>query len=388
MTSMPTRLLKLRKCPDGYYRTSWWDDNGTHRQKSFGRNKARAQTKFGRFYAEWQNDDGVRNACEVRPVTINEAWARFKPWAVEYYRRADGSATGQAANIGYAMRPVLDMFGDLRADQFGPKRLEAVQAAMVDAGCCVNVINERVRKIRQVWKWLVAQELVPAGVWHGLQAVASVRPGRTAARVTEPVGPVPEEHVWQVVEHVPGVVGAMIQVQFWTGARPGEVCIMRPVDLDMTGSVWIYSPPQHKTSYRQKRRTVMLGPRAQDVVRPLLAGKGTSAYLFSPRDAETERNAACATHRHQPVEKPATTRRVQRRYTPTAYARCIRRICDEHAIPRWSPNQLRHNAATRLRKAFGLDVAQVVLGHAKADVTEVYAELDMGKAVEAMERAG
>jgi integrase len=55
---------------------------------------------------------------------------------------------------------------------------------------------------------------------------------------------------------------------------------------------------------------------------------------------------------------------------------------------RWHPHQLRHNAATRLRKEFGLDTARAVLGHASAAVTEVYAEMDGAKAAEAMERVG
>jgi integrase len=58
------------------------------------------------------------------------------------------------------------------------------------------------------------------------------------------------------------------------------------------------------------------------------------------------------------------------------------------AIPLWHPNQLRHNAATRLRREFGLDVARAVLGHSSPAVTEVYAELDGAKAAEAMERVG
>lgn len=55
---------------------------------------------------------------------------------------------------------------------------------------------------------------------------------------------------------------------------------------------------------------------------------------------------------------------------------------------RWSPNQLRHNAATYLRKQFGIEAARVVLGHASADVTEIYAELDLAKAAEIMGRVG
>ena len=52
------------------------------------------------------------------------------------------------------------------------------------------------------------------------------------------------------------------------------------------------------------------------------------------------------------------------------------------------PHQLRHNAATRLRKEFGLDVAQVVLGHKRLEVTQVYAERDLDRARDVMSLVG
>lgn len=55
---------------------------------------------------------------------------------------------------------------------------------------------------------------------------------------------------------------------------------------------------------------------------------------------------------------------------------------------RWQPNQLRHAAATAVRARFGLEATQVVLGHAKADVTQVYAERDLAKAREVMREIG
>ena len=43
---------------------------------------------------------------------------------------------------------------------------------------------------------------------------------------------------------------------------------------------------------------------------------------------------------------------------------------------RWSPNRLRHTAATEARKRYGLDAAQAILEHADAGVTQIYAERD------------
>jgi integrase len=57
-------------------------------------------------------------------------------------------------------------------------------------------------------------------------------------------------------------------------------------------------------------------------------------------------------------------------------------------VDRWSPNQLRHTAATQIRREFGLEAAQVILGHSKADVTQVYAERDLAKGAEVARRIG
>jgi len=54
----------------------------------------------------------------------------------------------------------------------------------------------------------------------------------------------------------------------------------------------------------------------------------------------------------------------------------------------WSPNQLRHSAATEIRLRFGLEAAQVALGHSKAEVTQVYAERDWTKAAAVMREVG
>ena len=53
-----------------------------------------------------------------------------------------------------------------------------------------------------------------------------------------------------------------------------------------------------------------------------------------------------------------------------------------------SPSRLRHTAATQVRKEFGLESAQIILGHSAADVTQVYAERDLSKGIEVANRIG
>jgi site-specific recombinase XerC len=60
----------------------------------------------------------------------------------------------------------------------------------------------------------------------------------------------------------------------------------------------------------------------------------------------------------------------------------------ERVIPRWFPNQLRHNFATRMRKEFGLEVTRVLLGHTSVATSEIYAERDSQLAASIVAKIG
>lgn len=82
---------------------------------------------------------------------------------------------------------------------------------------------------------------------------------------------------------------------------------------------------------------------------------------------------------------PFPTRRPGRRFSTGSYRRSIRRAIDAYnatktdpadKIETWTPHRLRHARGTEVRSRYGLEAAQVALGHAKADVTEIYAQRD------------
>ncbi|HRQ73988.1 MAG TPA: tyrosine-type recombinase/integrase, partial [Phycisphaerales bacterium] len=66
-----------------------------------------------------------------------------------------------------------------------------------------------------------------------------------------------------------------------------------------------------------------------------------------------------------------------------------RELAEWRRTHRWHPHQLRHSAATRIRREFGLEAAQLVLGHSSAVITDaVYAERDQTKVAEVVRRVG
>lgn len=192
-------------------------------------------------------------------------------------------------------------------------------------------------------------------------------------------------------------VAALVDLQLLTAARGGELVGLRPIDLDTTGDVWVARPADHKGAWRNKARAIYFGPEAQRILAPFLAGRGTHDYLFSPAEAEAERRAKLHAERNTPLScgnRPGSNRREQpakqpgRRYTSNSYRRAIEYACKKQGVPVWTPHRLRHTAATRIRKRFGLEAAQIMLGHAWADVTQVYAEVDEAKAVEVARKIG
>ena len=59
-----------------------------------------------------------------------------------------------------------------------------------------------------------------------------------------------------------------------------------------------------------------------------------------------------------------------------------------YSIDQQQETVLRHSLATEVRREFGLEACQVVLGHARADVTQIYAEKHQALAAEVALKIG
>jgi integrase len=359
-----------------------------------------SRAEYDRLIAEWLAHG--RRFAPGGDATVVELMVAYLRHVDAYYVK-DGRPTSEPATIRLALGPLDALYGHTPARDFGPLALKAVREAYVAAGLCRTEVNRRTRHVVRFFAWCVEHERVPASVHHALKAVPGLRKGRCAARESEPVRPVPDGMVDAIRPHLARQVWSMVELQRLTGMRPGEVCLMRTMDLDTSGRVWEYTPGRHKTEHHGRGRTVYLGPRAQEVVRPWLR-TDLAAYLFSPAEAEAERHAARGSARKSRVKPYELARRrrtrpraVADRYSVRGYHLVIARACDR-AFPhptlagiaeadltpdqqaklkawrkahRWHPNRLRHNAATRLRREFGLDVARVILGHSSPAVTEI-----------------
>jgi integrase len=374
---------------------------------------AASREAYKRFVARYIERGGTVDGEDPRDTTVLEVMAVYVRFARNYYRK-NGQLTSEFRLICEACRFVKPLYGQARAVEFGPLALKAVRQTMIDAGHCRNHVNKNISRIKRMFKWAAEEELIPGGVAQSLWAVAGLRKGRTAARESAPVQPVDDEIVEATLPHLPEVVADMVRFQRLTGCRPAEVCGLRPCDIDRSGDVWRYQPESHKTEHHGRTRLIFIGPKARGVLRRYLT-QDAQAWCFRPIDSEEKRRATRHSVRRTPLNsgnrpgsnrKQGAKRRPGDRYNTNAYRRAIHRGCDQaypapdeiaadptklaawQSAHRWSPNRLRHSAATEIRKRFGLEAAQVVLGHSAADVTQVYAERDYALAARVAKEVG
>ena len=377
--------------------------------------------KYYRLLAEHAVQNAPAEAKLGAPSrTVADIILAFADHASKHYRLPDGMISDEVENLKVAIRPVRKLYGSTSAHDFGPLALRAVRDDMIASGLARRSINDRINRVRRMFRWAASVEFVPVAVVQALETVAGLQEGRSEARETDPIGPVALEVVEETLPHLSRPVAAMVRLQLLTGMRPGEVCGMRGCDLKQGLPNWTYEPGRHKTAWRGKKRVIPIGPKAQVLLAEFLT-LDLAAHLFRPSAAVAEFHARRSGARKSRVTPSEESKRVARpgakhadRYKRNTYLGAVARACDR-AFPhpllsaikpserteeqaaelvawrkarRWHPNQLRHTVGTDVRAKYGLEAAQTVLGHAKAYVTQVYAERDLAKAHDVIREIG
>jgi integrase len=361
-----------------------------------------AQAEYQRLVGEWLASGGAPSVTARDAITVAELVLAYRRFAKGYY----APPSKEEAQIRLAMRPVVDRYGHTLARDFGPLALKAVREVWIEAGLARRYINQRVGRIVRAWGWGVENELLPAECWQALKAVKGLRAGRSVAKETAAVRPVSDAVFEATLAEIGSPqVRAILRLMRLTGARPGEVCIMRTADIDRSASPWEYRPQTHKTAHRGHERVVYIGPRAQAVLADWLRAD-PEAFLFQPREAaaavreaaqvagRTDADRARAARNKRAADarerggKPQNRRLPGERYTPGRLGHAVGRACQRADIEHWHPHQLRHAAATELRREIGIEAARVVLGHRSPGMAELYAEADREAAAAHMTRLG
>ncbi len=314
---------------------------------------------YARFIACIPKPEPVVKIAEPAPgasFLVGEIVLKFFNHAKEYYVR-DGVPTGEHETIRCCLRFLTNRYLELPALEFGPKKLKIVREDMIKLGKSRQYINKATGIIKRCFRWAASEELVPGTVSVALGTVSGLQKNRTAAREKDPVGPVADEHVDAVLPHVSELVADVLRTMRLTGARPGEVLAMTAEEIDRTDpSLWVFRPAEHKCMHKGKDRAIFIGAKAQEIILPRILKTEPGGRLF-------------------PMNR-------------TTLRELVHRGCRKAGVPNWHPNQIRHTVATEVRSKFGLEGSQVLLGHARADVTQTYAERDMRLAADIARKIG
>jgi len=170
--------------------------------------------RYQDLIAEWR----IRNGDTDRyTLTVDDLALLYLDYAKLHYRK-NGRET-----FGSALHPIRTaVFGgsgrQTRARSFGPKLLKEVRERMVSAKLCRTTINSNVGRIRRMFKWAVAEELIPPTVLTALQRSRAAGRAQHCNR-TSSGRPVSQAAIDAIHPFVSRPVWAMVQVQLLTGMR-------------------------------------------------------------------------------------------------------------------------------------------------------------------------
>ncbi|MCK9604048.1 MAG: site-specific integrase [Candidatus Omnitrophica bacterium] len=294
---------------------------------------------------------------------------KTKAAVLEYlvFSRARASGAEVAARA-RALRPLVLRLGDVSLEAaLTAFNVASIMASWRDYGLSRRYINAHASRIRAFARWVVAQGWAKGTVVPAIECARPYRAGAPGTVDRPPVLPVERCEVDRVLPFLPPMVAAMVELAWHTGARMGELTILRPCDVDRSGEVWIYRPRRHKTM-AVGGRIILIDEAARAVLQAALErwGRGPEDYLFAPclEAVRTGRGGAGA---RPPGEV----------YSTAAVAKAIRRACLRAKTAPWGPHRLRHAFATRAAAAWGALVASRLLGHRSIRVTEAYIGPDL-----------
>lgn len=245
-----------------------------------------SRREYDQQVAAWIANGRQNNAAAL--LTIDRLVLKFKREHVNVEYVKLGQPTSEQATLVAALKPLLAKFGREFVKDFGPLKLEEVRKAMIAAGWARRYINKQISRIRLMFKWAVAKELIDESVYRRLQSLLPLKRGKTEARETPRIQPAPDADVDAVIaalspslaaarkmmdtegfadSNQPSSVGpllakvpaespvaAMLAVQRLTGMRPGEVVQLSNEHLPRHGHTWPRrKSPEQRLVWRLER---------------------------------------------------------------------------------------------------------------------------------------
>jgi integrase len=334
-------------------------------------------------------------ALEETPYTVGDLIDRYIPYAHELYGPNSGD---------HRYQYIKQQVGEAPIPDFGPLALKALRQTWVDSGCCRRTCNAYTKNVVLVFAWGVSEQMVSADQIIALRSVKGLRKHEGKTFDYPGVTVVSQESIQAVLDTLLPTTRDMVRLQYLTAARPGEILLLRPCDLDRSGKFWRIQVTKgnedrrwnHKTEYQNSQRYgndenserwLYLCDEAREILeRRFKDCQSPTEYYFNPQTAIKEWSATRvenATGRVNRKNAPSVKNKdVRDHYDTQSYAQAVRNACERAKIPRWTPNQLRHTRATEIERKFAGDkeAVRVLLGHKNINTQRYYVLEDQTRA--------
>jgi hypothetical protein len=157
------------------------------------RSKA-SHLEYDRLISEWiQNRRSV--PCQARDTTVVEIASAYLKYALAYYVK-NGKPTREAEMIRELIQRIRPLYGRTPAADFGPLALKTVRQKMIEDGHSRGFINKSTDRLRRMFKWAAAEEMIAASAPQALAMVPGLRVfyafhSSPATTRVHPLSPVP-----------------------------------------------------------------------------------------------------------------------------------------------------------------------------------------------------
>lgn len=315
--------------------------------------ESQAMAAYGVWLQRWMADPTIQDPRQIgtHPLVAHLCHAYMQHCLATYNKR--GRATSHIHKTRAALDRLEQALGKTPIAAVTTPAIAAWRDSLAKTGLSRQYVNDQLHIVQACWQWAAEKGVAPQEQASAISNISPIAAHRSAAKEPRRVAPIAEAIAGETARRLDkhGAAGDLIRILWLTGMRPSEAIDMTPEDLSLEREVWAYTPKSHKTEHTGAIRVVMLGPMAQKIIRPRLPETLTE-HIFK-----------------QASGKPFTVQLLRR---------AIHRVCAQPPeLPAWNPNQLRHAKATALRKQYGLEAAQAILGHTHASTTERYADKNM-----------
>ena len=389
---MAGRRKKPRLRVDGvYYSTKVYTPEGKRTSIGFGHVDDRTEAEVRAVFAKWtelyerhpKKVLSYKNPYEaveriVSPSSVcnvSDLMHRYFQWASNTMRKTrDGLECPDLAKIRRSTK-FLNPYLDWPIADFGPDELRKVQKTLLATEYKTGKtmkrytrrgINDTINCIKSAWRWGLGRGLVRIESVEILKEIKSLKTGQDDVHENHLRGKITEKEFRKVLAKANPVVRDMLNLIWLTAMRPYEVCDMRPYDiLTDDDKCWLYIPGRdkspvgdHKTSRFDRIKVIPLTKAAQKILKPRINNFESKGYIFKPAEAVKD------------LER--LTVKTRDKYNHNTLCRACKRACERAKVKEFVPYDLRRTVATGTRALLGREAAKVLLGHTKADTTDIY----------------